>query len=110
MSNWYTKKLGDVAKIAASNVDKIIYDDEIKVKLCNYMDVYNGSYIESSVRMSDGSATNASLMIIVFAKVKFYLQRTRKRQKILRDRLMYLGILMMLYVAIILQLLLQGRN
>ncbi len=46
-----TLRLGDLADIKLSNVDKKTYPDEHLVKLCNYTDVYRNSSI--SHRMAD---------------------------------------------------------
>ena len=47
MSNWQTKKLGEVADVKLSNVDKKTKPDERVVRLCNYTDVYKNSFINS---------------------------------------------------------------
>lgn len=53
------KELHELVEIRVSGVDKKIYADEIQVKLCNYMDVYNNPVISSTLSFSDGSV-NAS--------------------------------------------------
>ncbi|WMJ74106.1 restriction endonuclease subunit S [Cytophagaceae bacterium ABcell3] len=55
-------KLFEVADIFPSNVDKVIHKEELPVKLCNYMDVYNNRYIHSRIIFSDGSV-NASELV-----------------------------------------------
>lgn len=47
MLNWKKVKLGNVADVKLSNVDKKTNDDERKVRLCNYTDVYRNPFINS---------------------------------------------------------------
>ncbi len=56
MSEWDNNKLSDLVDIRVSNVDKKIYPNKKKVKLCNYMDAYSNDYITSNIRYSEGSA------------------------------------------------------
>lgn len=45
MNNWKQEKLGNVADIKLSNVDKKTNENERMVRLCNYTDVYKNSFI-----------------------------------------------------------------
>lgn len=45
MNNWKQQKLGIVADVKLSNVDKLTSDNERIVRLCNYTDVYKNSFI-----------------------------------------------------------------
>ena len=56
MSEWNNNKLSHLVDIRVSNVDKKIYPNKKKVKLCNYMDVYSNDYITSRINYSEGSA------------------------------------------------------
>ncbi len=56
MSKWVNKKLGEIADIIVSNVDKHINPHEQKVYLCNYMDAYKNRYIKKTIDFSEGSA------------------------------------------------------
>ena len=47
MNNWVPKILNDVADIKLSNVDKKTKEDERIIRLCNYTDVYNNSFINN---------------------------------------------------------------
>lgn len=47
MLNWKKVKLEYVADVKLSNVDKKSNHDEIKVRLCNYTDVYKNTFINS---------------------------------------------------------------
>ena len=47
--NWEIWRLGDVSKVYFSNVDKKYDPNEIPVFLCNYMDVYQNSYIKNGM-------------------------------------------------------------
>jgi len=52
MKNWNKTTLTKVAEIRLSNVDKKTHIDEIKIRLCNYMDVYKNPYINSNTAKS----------------------------------------------------------
>lgn len=58
---WDIKELKDVGKVLVSNVDKKIIQGEMKVKLCNYMDVYTNEYIDSTLNFMEASATPAEI-------------------------------------------------
>lgn len=55
MCEWSTKKIGEIADLILSNVDKHIEPSEKQVLLCNYMDVYNNRYIKNGHKFSYGS-------------------------------------------------------
>ena len=65
---WDIVKLKFVSDVYSSNVDKHTKEDEIPVKLCNYVDVYYNDFITDDLLFSDGSVT-------VEEKQKFGLQR-----------------------------------
>jgi type I restriction enzyme, S subunit len=44
---WELKKLGDLGEVTGSGVDKKNHEDEIPVRLVNYMDVYRRDFIHS---------------------------------------------------------------
>ena len=44
-AHWEVRRLRYVADMRVSNVDKHVKDDEIPVRLCNYVDVYKNDYI-----------------------------------------------------------------
>jgi type I restriction enzyme, S subunit len=54
--DWDIKKLSEVTDIRLSNVDKKSLQDEIPVRLCNYMDVYKNRYIKDSFDLSVATA------------------------------------------------------
>ncbi len=54
---WKWVKLGEVVDIRLSNVDKKIRSNEIIVKLCNYLEVYQNDYITSSLNFTIGTVT-----------------------------------------------------
>jgi type I restriction enzyme S subunit len=56
-SAWITAKLGTVARVVASNVDKHVHEDEIPVRLCNYLDVYKNRRLSKPYEFSRGSVT-----------------------------------------------------
>lgn len=54
-SDWKLIELSKLAVILFSNVDKHILENEKKVLLCNYKDVYSNRYIFSDIKFSIGS-------------------------------------------------------
>ncbi len=58
---WPTAKLGTMASVVASNVDKHVHEDEISVRLCNYLDVYRNRRLSKPYQFSHGSVTQAEL-------------------------------------------------
>jgi len=61
-SHWKLLRLKEVANIQNSNVDKKSYDDEIKVKLCNYVDVYKNEFIDSSLDFMQATASESEIV------------------------------------------------
>jgi type I restriction enzyme S subunit len=60
-SAWPSAKLGNVAQVVASNVDKHVHEDEIPVSLCNYLDVYRNRRLSKPYEFSRGSVTQAEV-------------------------------------------------
>ena len=58
---WSSEKLGDIADIRISNVDKKMISSEVPVRLCNYMDVYSRDYINASDEFMSASATTSEV-------------------------------------------------
>lgn len=58
---WKEVRLGDVADIIVSNVDKKNDPDEPRVRLCNYMDVYRYDTITPDMSFMDASASPAQI-------------------------------------------------
>lgn len=55
--HWGELRLKFIASVQFSNVDKHTKDDEIPIKLCNYVDVYYNDYITSDLAFMDATAT-----------------------------------------------------
>lgn len=53
---WQMLRLRSVARVWASNVDKLVDDTEVSVRLCNYVDVYQNEYIHAGLAFMKGSA------------------------------------------------------
>lgn len=53
---WNVERLGNVAEILFSNVDKHTLEDEQPVRLCNYVDVYNNDRITGGLDFMEASA------------------------------------------------------
>jgi len=55
-TEWDVERLGNVAKILFSNVDKHTIDGEVPVRLCNYVDVYKNYRITGEIDFMEASA------------------------------------------------------
>jgi type I restriction enzyme S subunit len=58
---WLNKKLKYIADIKFSNVDKHTIEDEVAVRLCNYVDVYKNDYITNNLEFLNATATEAEI-------------------------------------------------
>ena len=54
---WISKRLKFIADLKFSNVDKHSYEEEIPVRLCNYVDVYKNDYITNDMELMNATAT-----------------------------------------------------
>ncbi len=52
-------RLGDVAEITFSSVDKRIVEGELPVQLCNYTDVFNNHRIQAGMKFMNATATQS---------------------------------------------------
>lgn len=55
-SDWPVTRLGNVSDILFSNVDKHTFDEEVSIRLCNYVDVYKNDRITSAIEFMQASA------------------------------------------------------
>ncbi|MBU4304401.1 MAG: restriction endonuclease subunit S [Candidatus Omnitrophica bacterium] len=53
---WSYSRLDSVADVMFSNVDKHTFEDEVAVRLCNYVDVYKNDIITGSLDFMEASA------------------------------------------------------
>ena len=53
-AHWEVRRLRNVADMRVSNVDKHVKDDEIPVRLCNYVDVYRNDCINGANELHAG--------------------------------------------------------
>lgn len=58
---WINKKLKYIAEIKFSNVDKHTIEEEIPVRLCNYVDVYKNDYITNDLEFMNATATETEI-------------------------------------------------
>jgi type I restriction enzyme S subunit len=58
---WEVVRLGEVAKISVSNVDKKNFEREKKVLFCNYLEVYQNEYIKKNLVFSIGTANSREI-------------------------------------------------
>ncbi len=54
--HWTVTKLKNQCQIIPSNVDKKSHEDEIEVRLCNYVDVYYNEFIDNSIEYMEATA------------------------------------------------------
>jgi restriction endonuclease S subunit len=60
-SDWNTKRLKYVATNCFSNVDKKDYEDQNKVRLCNYVDVYKNNFITNQLDFMSSTANQREI-------------------------------------------------
>ena len=58
---WRLVRLGDVAEVAFSGVDKRTIEGEVPVKLCNYTDVFYNRRIQASMDFMPATSTQSEL-------------------------------------------------
>ncbi|MCL6539182.1 MAG: restriction endonuclease subunit S [Roseiflexus sp.] len=58
---WEAKPLRAVTDYVVSNVDKVPADGEVRVRLCNYTDVYNNEFITLDLDFMEATATQAEI-------------------------------------------------
>lgn len=56
-----TTQLRHLATIVSSNVDKIVIESEVPVRLCSYIDVYRNAFIDTDLNFNAGSATKTEI-------------------------------------------------
>jgi len=66
--HWKIKRMKYVAEIKSSNVDKKSSDNEIKVFLCNYLDVYNNEFIDNSFSFMEATANENEIAKFIVKK------------------------------------------
>ena len=55
-AHWEVRRLHTIASVTPSNVDKHVNDDELPVRLCNYVDVYKNDEITSELPFMGATA------------------------------------------------------
>ena len=56
-AHWEVRRLGTIAEMRVSNVDKHSRDGELPVRLCNYVDVYKADRIQTEMALMAATAT-----------------------------------------------------
>lgn len=59
--HWEMRRLRNVADLRVSNIDKKSDDDELSVRLCNYVDVYKNEIIRADMPFMRATATVAEI-------------------------------------------------
>lgn len=62
---WKVDILENLVDIRVSNVDKLTIENQPKVRLCNYMDVYSKDYITSKINFMNATAENGQIQKFV---------------------------------------------
>jgi type I restriction enzyme S subunit len=57
--HWIVKRLKYVSSVELSSVDRHEHDDEKRVKICHYPDVYRNEYIDSTTLLPEGSCSDS---------------------------------------------------
>lgn len=60
-ASWDVRRLRNAAEMRVSNVDKHSKDDEVPVRLCNYVDVYKNERISATMRFMHATAMPAEI-------------------------------------------------
>jgi len=60
-ADWEVVRLGEVAEVAFSSVDKKTVPDEIPVRLCNYTDVFYNRRISPEMQLMEATATTKEI-------------------------------------------------
>ena len=55
--HWEVRRLRTIAELRISNVDKHVKDNEVPVRLCNYVDVYKNNRISERLEFMPATAT-----------------------------------------------------
>lgn len=56
-----TWRLKHLATVRSSNVDKVVDEEEVSIRLCNYVDVYYNDRISDRIEFAEGSATQKEI-------------------------------------------------
>ncbi|WP_373500836.1 restriction endonuclease subunit S [Desulfococcus sp.] len=59
--HWDVRRLRNAAEMRVSNVDKHVTEDEIPIRLCNYVDVYKHDHIDQRIGFMQATATPAEI-------------------------------------------------
>lgn len=59
--HWDVRRLRNTAEMRVSNVDKHVTEDEIPIRLCNYVDVYKHDHIDQRIGFMRATATPAEI-------------------------------------------------
>ena len=59
--HWEVRRLGNVAEMRVSNVDKHTREDEFSVRLCNYVDVYKNDRITPAMPFMKATASRGEI-------------------------------------------------
>ena len=60
-AHWDVRRLKSVVDMRVSNVDKHVKDGELPVRLCNYVDVYQGERITDDISFMPATATKSEI-------------------------------------------------
>ena len=60
-AHWETRRLWGIAEMRVSNVDKHTKEDEVPVRLCNYVDVYKNDRITQEISFMAATASTEEI-------------------------------------------------
>jgi len=58
---WEEVRLDQVSEVLFSNVDKLTHEDEVAVRLCNYLDVYYNNYLVDDLDYMEATANEREI-------------------------------------------------
>ena len=59
--HWEIKRLKYISKVSLSSVDRHEYENELKVKICHYPNVYKSEYIDNDTTLPNGTCSESEL-------------------------------------------------
>lgn len=67
-AHWRVRRLRNIANMRASNVDKLVKEGEMPVRLCNYVDVYKNDCVDAQMDFMRATATDEEIKRFRLAK------------------------------------------
>lgn len=82
---WTRRAIGDVASVSFSSVDKKAVAEELPVRLCNYMDVWENHYIDANLPFMEATATPREIKQFTLVKHDVLLTKDSETKEDIAD-------------------------